>query len=588
MKITLACIVGNEEAVIERFIRSFAPAVDCIAMIQTVSDSDFNETVIIAGDIANDLGKEFKCGSYFNSNDLDHFNHVDHFANARNKAWELASKYGSDYILWADADDVLAPGSAEAIRYAAESASHDVFIMPYHVRGDKQVVMRERMVKASVGSSWKYPIHEQLSFPANVTYKIVKDAIFLHEPLITKTGGHARNVAILENEVKDTWRNFFYLSQEYFQTGDEKKFIRYANAALACPGIEKIERYEILLNLAQTPGQDSRRLAAEAFALMPDRREALALLCNYSIIDKDYPNALTLARKLMETDTPNRRYWSQNNEWYGWKGVELYRACLRLNGENAEADLEFELNKNDERPVFSIIHATLGRPEKALQIREMWLSRARCPENVEYIFGLHSFDDKSVNSLKGFKHSITDSKGAAINYDTAASISTGQILIQGQDDCYPPDGWDDLLLATIKDTSKPVFVATNDGQRTDKLTVNSIMTRAYMDIKASRDIGEAGFMHRGYVTVFPDTENSYRAIEDGKNGICEYITNREIVIYHDHPAYNPGVPVDDTYRWENAPGNYVSGEKLFRDRNPEASLKILGIKPSRELEEVGA
>jgi hypothetical protein len=439
MKITLACIVGNEEAVIERFIRSFSPAVDEFCICQSIGDSNEDKTLSIIAETCDELGKKVLFGYY--KNEKEGLNHVDNFGKSRQCAWNVAGVDG--YIIWADADDVLADGADEAIRAAAESASHDVFLMPYHVRGDKQIVMRERMVKASVGSFWQYAIHEQLSFPGDVSYKIINDAVFVHSPLATKSGGHQRNVAILKNEVKDSWRNFFYLSQEYFQTGDERQFIRYANASLACPGLEKIERYEILLNLAQTPGQESRKLAAEAFAIMPDRREALALLCSYSLIDQDHPTALTLARKMVETDHPKRSYWSQNNEWYGWKANELYRQCLRLNGEDDEADLEFQLNQDETRPVFSLIHATQGDPTQALQIREMWLSSARYPENVEYIFGLHSFDDKSTRYLKGFKHTVTDQECAAINYNTAAGAATGQIIIQAQDDCYPPDGWDD-------------------------------------------------------------------------------------------------------------------------------------------------
>lgn len=438
MKITLACIVGNEEAVIERFIRSFAPAVDAFVLVHATGIKIPDETLRIAFDLARSLGKECRVRSHITGN----FQHIENFGEARQIAWETARETNPDFLLWADADDTLAPGAAEAIRAAAESASHDVFIMPYHVRGDKQIVMRERMVKASIGSYWQHAIHEQLTFPQDASYRIIKDAVFLHEPLSTKSGGHVRNVAILKNEVKDTWRNFFYLQQEYFQTGDEKQFVCYATAALACPGIEKIERYEILLNLAQTPGQDSRKLAAEAFAIMPDRREALALLCSYSILDQDYPNALTLSRKLIETDKPNRSYWSQNNEWYGWKAQELYRQCLRLAGDSAEADLESQLNQDDRHPTFSIIHATLGRPETALQIREMWLSRARYPENVEYIFGLHSFDNPSVKHLSGFKHTVTEQEGAAINYNTAAGAATGQIVMQAKDDHYPEEGWD--------------------------------------------------------------------------------------------------------------------------------------------------
>ena len=150
MKITLAAIVGNEEAVIERFIRSFAPAVDRIILVQSVGDQIGDETPLIAESVAHGLGIPILTDFYDNETK---FPHVDHFGNARNVAWDIALAQDEDqFILWADADDILADGAAEAIRTAAESASHDVFLMPYHVRGDKQIVMRERMVKASIGS----------------------------------------------------------------------------------------------------------------------------------------------------------------------------------------------------------------------------------------------------------------------------------------------------------------------------------------------------------------------------------------------------------------------------------------------------
>jgi hypothetical protein len=264
-------------------------------------------------------------------------------------------------------------------------------------------------------------------------------------------------------------------------------------------------------------------------------------------------------------------YWNQNNEWYGWKGEELYRQCLRLNGREGEAEDHFADGQDQERVTFSIIHATLGRPEKALAIREMWLSRARFPKNVQYVFGLHDFDPKSIGLLKGFEHTITESKGAAVNYDTAAGIARGEIIIQAQDDCYPPEGWDVALLEIVETPNDPVFVACADGTRTDDLTVCSIMTRAYMDIKADRDPGENGFMHRGYTTVFPDTENSFRAIQDGKEGVCRYVKAPQFAIYHDHPLYNPLVPWDATYEWENCDENYRTGSKLFAQRNPAAN-----------------
>ena len=582
MKITLAAIVGNEESVIERFIRSFAPAVDKFVFVRALGNQIGDKTHDIAEDVCAELGKDFVYDSYCNE---DHsLPHVDHFGNARTLAWDNAGNLGNgfpDFLLWADCDDVLADGAAEAIRKAAETTDKDVLIMPYHVRGDKQVVMRERMVRASIGSFWRYPIHEQLAFPQDATYQIIKDAIFLHQPLAEKSGGHERNIRILSAATNETARNFFYMAQEHFQRGEEKKFKAASKVALACSDLGELERYELLLQLAQTPGQDSRKLAAEAFAIMPDRREALALLTSYCLIDQDYPKALRLAEIMIDTEKPSRSYWSQNNEWYGWKGAELYRQCLRLNGREKDAEVDFHLGTTGDipSPHFSIIHATLDRPAQALGIREMWLSRADHPENVEYIFGMHEWDARSQRLLKGFKHTITDQKGPGWNYDVAAGAATGEIIIQAQDDCYPPDGWDTALLTLIRDTSKPVFVAINDGHRTDRLSVNTIMTRSYMERKAKRDPGENGFFHRGYATIFADTENSFRAIQDGLSGECEYIDAREFLLYHDHPLFNPAVPWDATYEWENAPENYESGSKLFAERNPKAGQNCLDRKP---------
>lgn len=589
MKIHLSCIIGNEEKVIERFIRSFAPAVDSFVLVSATGNAGTDLSLQTATLICEELQKPlYQTTRYVNADES--LSHVDNFGAARQKAWDIATGISQegDFIMWADADDLLADGSAEALRAAAEDGKHDVYLVPYHVRGDKQIVMRERMVRARIGSKWQFPIHEQLAFKGPTTYRILKDVAIIHAPSHEKSGGHERNLAILNSATAETSRNFFYLAQEFFQTGKEKEFKRASAVALVCPDLGELERYELLLQQAQTPGYDSRKLAAEAFAIMPDRREALALLTSYCIMDGDDPKALRLAEVMMDTEKPKRSYWSQNNEWYGWKGEELYRQCLRLNGREEDAEIEFDIGASDS-PRFSIIHATLGRPEQALAIREMWLSRARHPENVEYIFGVHSFDEKSVKMLRGFKHTVTDQKGPGWNYDTAAGISTGEIIIQAQDDCYPPDGWDEALLSIIGDTSKPVFVAVNDGHRTDRLSVNTIMTRSYMERKAKRDPGENGFFHRGYATIFPDTENSFRAIQDGISGECEYIDAREFLLYHDHPMYNPAVPWDGTYAWENAPEHYESGAKLFKERNPESGPNCLDrhVKMHPIMDEVG-
>lgn len=212
---------------------------------------------------------------------------------------------------------------------------------------------------------------------------------------------------------------------------------------------------------------------------------------------------------------------------------------------------------------FSVIHATLGRPQTAALMRELWLSRAENPGEVEYLFGLHSFDAESMALLSQFPHAVTDKRGAGPNLESCAAISAGTILVQAQDDITPPHGWDAKLLAKITELNAPAFVCVSDGHRTDFLHVTSIMTRAYMERKARGDCDGCGFGHPGYFSMFWDTENSIRAYRDGVA-----IDARELVFYHDHPVFVPGKAWDETYEIENAAEHYTNGSALFKSRNP--------------------
>ena len=574
MKITLSCIVGNEEQVIERFIRSFAPLVSSFVFVRAIGNLESDDTCEIAQKVCKELGKSVEFGEYINQHD---FPHVDNFGAARQISLEIAQK-NSDYVIWADADDLISHESINEILEQVNSSKHQVYLVPYHVQGDKQIVLRERIIKSSIKCHWKFAIHEQLQFDEDVSYRIIKDAFFLHAPLESKSSSSDRNSNILNMEISEIWRSFFYLAEEHFLKKEYKNFARIAKIALAIPNLDELARYELLIKLAQIPNQDSKQLVAEAFALMPDRREALALLINHEIIDGNYEKALVIAKQMIKIPKPTKSYWTLVQDWYGWKGEELYRQCLRLNGEAEEAEADFQYGQDEDLPTFSIIHATLDRPEMALAIREMWMSRARHPENVEYIYGLHSWDEKSFDFLKGFKHTITELKGSSPNYDVAAGESTNQIIIQAQDDCYPPQDWDVQIAKAIGNPNRPVYLFTSDGcDRTDKakISVNSIMTRSYMELKASRDQGENGFFHRGYTSMYCDTENTVRAILDSQNGLCELIAAPDIVILHDHPFFNPSKPWDSTYETENSQEHYKNGGELFNKRNPNLPEDIL-------------
>lgn len=233
-------------------------------------------------------------------------------------------------------------------------------------------------------------------------------------------------------------------------------------------------------------------------------------------------------------------------------------------------------------PTFSICHATLGRPEKAVAAMRMWFDRADRPQDVEYIFACNCGDPSAemIQSTLTYTNSparviMGDFPGSAAAWDAAAKVSTGTILIQAQDDVEPPKGWDTKLMLSLADYSEadtegpfmsaePSFIAVSDGYRKDAFCFMAIMSRAYYEQK-----GE--FIHPGYLSVFSDDDVYYRAKRDSRDGRCTLIEARDLVFLHRHHYHDPAVPHDATYAKENSSEAYAQGAALFAQRNPEAA-----------------
>lgn len=222
------------------------------------------------------------------------------------------------------------------------------------------------------------------------------------------------------------------------------------------------------------------------------------------------------------------------------------------------------------KPIFSLLHASYGRPDKAIAAMNMAIDRAQSSENIEYLFAVNS-DDPTHERLNG-KGSMTmasNFSGSAQAWDAAAGISEGEILIQMQDDLELPAGWDVILLKSIIDSAgmdwafKPLVVAVGDGYRKDGLLCTAICNRARYKQK-----GE--FLHHGYISVFSDDDFTYRALRDERDGLCE-IVRTGLTFLHRHHYHDPSVPMDDTYRRENSAEAYRLGGALFAQRNPKAA-----------------
>ena len=446
--ICLACIVGNEADVIERFIRAFRPAVDSAVFVIAIGaqEQDLSDEVIRT--VCRELDLPHQILVYQNDPHAKDWPHVDSFSRARELSWTTARATGAQYLMWADCDDMLEDGAVEALRSAAAEATADIYLCPYNVRGEvvvQQQVIRERLVKASVESRWIYPLHEQLSFANDITYRQLPAATFLHRPMPTKHGGRERNRRILGREIEQCSRNYFYLHQEAFEGQEMTLAKTYGRAALASPKIDTLERYEILLNLAQAEdGPLSKVLAAEAFTVMPDRREALALLCSYAIVEDDVEKALQLATLLYGMPRPKRHYWSLNNLWYSWRGSEIYAQCLRLAGGDIE---EFERLYHGEDGVnFSIIYDDADATAMfGLRSREWWLTTAQRADKVEFIFKVPEGSTFSRGKFRGFRHWVEPTA----EHPTVESMARGKVIIQTHSRIIPGQSWDAALAKLI-------------------------------------------------------------------------------------------------------------------------------------------
>ena len=228
-------------------------------------------------------------------------------------------------------------------------------------------------------------------------------------------------------------------------------------------------------------------------------------------------------------------------------------------------------------PTFSLLHATYGRPSKAIAAMGMAMTHADNPQLVEYIFAVNQDDEPTLDAIRylrennnncwPFKFVVGDFAGSAPAWDAAAKVAHGSLFIQMQDDLELPLHWDGALLEELEgaNTDKdwwiehPVVVAVRDGYRKDTLLCTAICN-------AVRYVQQRGeFIHPGYRSVFSDDEFSVRAYADEADGKCQVIRT-DLVFRHENP-YHTGAPHDATLARENSPEAYAKGGTLFLQRN---------------------
>ncbi|MFZ4597816.1 MAG: hypothetical protein ACOYNN_04150 [Terrimicrobiaceae bacterium] len=558
MKIVLSMISGPEGETLARCIRSFAPAIDGVSIAFGSGNQDCSATQELIIATCQELNLSLTSEHYTNAPAHADWPHIDDFAAARNLSLNNAIvEFSPDWIIWADADDVLPAPACAVLRDICSRAepSTQAIWSPYVLGADGRHVKRERIVRP--GHHWKNRVHEHIDCLMEKSLFAAEIQI-QHTPAINKTGSHARNLRILESipEAERTGREWFYIHEESAAMSRTALALAAGIEATGRSDVKPAEKYSIYMRIGSwmRDKEAAERSVMECIRLDPSRRDAFALLGKLNL-EENPDRALHFFRAMSgvafnENDNPALHRWQARDlEWL---------ALARL-GQDVSSQRQALFREHGRQ--ITVIHPTC-RPDQAIRRREEWLSKAEHPEAIEYIFGASESDPDVVEALRGYPLALAGKvpegySTAVVNHNAAAAASTGKIVIVAQDDIHPCEGWDMMVRSRLQPHMKqPRVLHIHDGHREDQIMVIMCVTRAWLHAHGNV------LLCPEYDGYFSDTEYSLRCYSAG-----QVVDGRDIRFFHNHPLFT-GAPSDDSYMRQQNPVAYARGKEIFDRRNP--------------------
>ena len=564
-RIHLGIIVGNEEALIGRFLDSFQPHVDSVSVVRAIGTQQPDATL--------DIAKARGCltAEYLNAPDRA-WDHVDNFAAARNHSFALAPE-GTDYLMWADCDDLLADTGAAVLRMLREGKDPeaDVIYAPYVTNASGSYARRVRLLKASAFDTWINAVHEDIEHKEGSKLTWSPELQVIHLPENNKRRSVIRNRRILEAvpPEKRTGREWWFLFRECETQEDIPKAMEAAVIATAREDLgdeEKFVAYQTIGRWIKDP-EEAERPLLEAVRLMPWRREGYAELAKLHLARGKANKALAYANAMEAQPMPDEPSWTHDASLYGWRAHDLKTLALAKASHTKEAERIRKEWQKRLKPRIAVGHPA-GRGQKDIEVRNLWLERAAHPERVAYYFGICESDTEVVEQLQHYPHAMAPAvpeghSSAVANYNAAARAATAsgaRIFIMAQSDVYPPHGWDEQVIQAMKPhMDAPTVLHVSDGfNKPDEklMTIMCFNWRWWL--------GREWLLCPEFDGYWSDTEFSFRAYRDGVVQDA-----RHIKFYHDHPLFT-GAATDECYRRQQNPEANERGKAVFRRRNPDA------------------
>lgn len=547
---------------IGRFLDSFLPHVDSLSVVRAIGNQEPDKTLEIA--------KERGClvGEYRNAEGHE-WPHVDDFAAARNQSFALAPE-GTDFLMWADCDDLLSETAAKVLRLLRDGRDPgaDVIYAPYVTNASGSYARRVRLIKASAYDKWINAVHEDIEHKEGSKLIWSYELQVIHMPVNNKRGSVERNRRILEAipEDKRTGREWWFLFRECEIQQDIPKAMEAAIVATAREDLGEEEKFVAYQTIGRWIKnlEDAERPLLEAVRLMPHRREGYAELAKVHLARGSAAKALAYLNAMEGQPEPSDPSWTHDASLFGWRAHDLKAVALSKAGHGKESDKLRREYRKRHRPRIAVGHPTC-RHEQAIKIRELYLERAARPELVSYFFGVNEGDAAVVEGIKHYPHAVSAAvpeghSSAVANYNAAAKAAaeSAKIVLMAQDDCYPPHGWDEQIVQAMEPhKGKPAVLHVFDGFRKDQIMVLPCFNWSYF-------AGRKWLFNPEFDGYWSDTEWSWRAYKEGvvKDG-------RHIHFYHDHPLFT-GAKSDAEYMRQQNPEAERRGREVFERVAPDA------------------
>jgi len=207
----------------------------------------------------------------------------------------------------------------------------------------------------------------------------------------------------------------------------------------------------------------------------------------------------------------------------------------------------------------SLLHATYMSGVSPSAHRDEWLREARFSERIEYICAMNDTDSWAIERTRDVIRVVNQAPDefstAVQNWNSAAALATGDLLVVISDDLFPPRDWDvslEELAAPHSPLDKDFAIKIQDSPFPDDTTLrHPVVSRRFYE--------RFGLFDDDFRGVYCDNDITLRAFL-----VSVILDGRDIKFHHAHPHFDRGVDETVSHRKINTPQEYELGSTLFR------------------------